>query len=57
MALALMLSAARNVTLGDRLMRDPARPPTALPCPMGTAVSGQTLGILGMGRIGEASEP
>jgi glyoxylate reductase len=52
--LALMLDACRNVTRGDRLVRDGAWQgwsPTLL---VGPRVTGATLGIVGFGRIGQA---
>lgn len=51
---ALMLSTARRVTEGDRLVRKgewTGWTPTQL---LGAAVAGRTLGIIGMGRIGQA---
>ena len=54
LAWALLFAAARRVVEGDRLVRS-ARwtgwAPTQL---LGHAVSGRTLGIIGMGRIGQA---
>ena len=51
---ALILATARRVVEGDRLVRSgqwTGWAPTQL---LGTAVSGKTLGIVGMGRIGQA---
>jgi glyoxylate reductase len=51
---ALMLATARRVIEGDRLVRHgqwSGWSPTQL---LGTAVAGRTLGIIGMGRIGQA---
>ena len=51
---ALMLSTARRVIEGDRLVRNgqwTGWTPTQL---LGAAVAGRTLGIIGMGRIGQA---
>ena len=51
---ALMLSTARRVIEGDRLVRTgqwTGWTPTQL---LGAAVAGRTLGIIGMGRIGQA---
>ncbi|HKY73120.1 MAG TPA: D-glycerate dehydrogenase [Nitrospira sp.] len=51
---ALILATARRVIEGDRLVRDgrwTGWTPTQL---LGTAVAGGTLGIIGMGRIGQA---
>lgn len=55
MGFALLLSAARRVTEGDRMIRhgewvDKWRPDFML----GSEITGKTLGILGMGRIGRA---
>ena len=51
---ALLLAAARRVVEGDRLVRSgewTGWTPTQL---LGTAVAGNTVGIVGMGRIGQA---
>lgn len=53
MTLALLLSLARNVVVGDRFARGPEfthYDPSIL---IGKEVSGATLGIVGMGRIGK----
>lgn len=53
MTLALLLSAARNVVVGDRFARGPQfthYDPSIL---IGAEVTGSTLGIVGMGRIGK----
>jgi len=54
MALALILAVPRRLSEGERLVRSGAWPgwgPTAM---LGRRVSGKALGILGMGRIGQA---
>ena len=54
LALTLMLAAARRAGEGERIVRARAWPgwtPTYL---LGTSLQGKTLGILGMGRIGQA---
>ncbi|HQT60443.1 MAG TPA: D-glycerate dehydrogenase [Acidiphilium sp.] len=54
LALTLMLAAARRAAEGERIVRARAWPgwtPTYL---LGTSLQGKTLGILGMGRIGQA---
>lgn len=54
LAMALMLDACRNVSRGDRMVRDGAWEgwsPTLL---VGPRVSGAKLGIIGFGRIGQA---
>ncbi|MCA3561008.1 MAG: D-glycerate dehydrogenase [Aestuariivirga sp.] len=53
-ALLLMLGAARGASWGDRMVREDRWGETTLVSPMGLDVSGQRLGILGMGRIGQA---
>ena len=53
MTMALMLAAARNVVVGDRFARGPGfghYDPAIL---IGQEVTGSTLGIIGMGRIGK----
>ncbi|MEI8178357.1 D-glycerate dehydrogenase [Aestuariivirga sp.] len=53
-ALLLILGAARGASWGDRMVRENRWGETTLLTPMGHDVSGQRLGILGMGRIGQA---
>ena len=53
-ALLLMLGAARGASWGDRMVRENKWPPPSLVAPLGLDVSGRRLGILGMGRIGQA---
>lgn len=53
-ALLLMLGAARGASWGDRMVREDRWGETTLVSPMGHDVSGKRLGILGMGRIGQA---
>jgi len=53
-ALLLILGAARGASWGDRMVRENRWGETTLLTPMGFDVSGQSLGILGMGRIGQA---
>ena len=53
-ALLLLLGAARGASWGDRMVRENRWGETTLLTPMGHDVSGQRLGILGMGRIGQA---
>jgi glyoxylate reductase len=54
-AMALLLGCARRLVEADRLLRDGNFPPwTLLQEPMGLDVTGKTLGIVGMGRIGAA---
>ncbi len=53
-ALLLMLGAARGASWGDRMVRENRWGETTLVSPMGFDVSGKRLGILGMGRIGQA---
>jgi glyoxylate reductase len=55
MALALILAVARRVPESDMRVRSEGRVDWSLKQePMGVAVSGRTLGIIGMGRIGAA---
>lgn len=51
---ALMLAVARRVVEGDRWVRSGSWPGWAPTQMLGTDVSGKTLGIIGMGRIGQA---
>ena len=53
-ALLLILGAARGASWGDRMVRENRWGETTLLTPMGHDVSGRRLGILGMGRIGQA---
>lgn len=53
-ALLLILGAARGASWGDRMVRENRWGATTLVSPMGHDVSGMRLGILGMGRIGQA---
>jgi lactate dehydrogenase-like 2-hydroxyacid dehydrogenase len=53
-ALLLLLGAARGASWGDRMVRENRWGETTLISPMGHDVSGKRLGILGMGRIGQA---
>ncbi len=53
-ALLLILGAARGASWGDRMVRENRWGETTLVSPMGHDVSGKRLGILGMGRIGQA---
>ncbi len=53
-ALLLILGAARGASWGDRMVRENRWGETTLISPMGYDVSGKRLGILGMGRIGQA---
>lgn len=52
LAMALMLTWARQVVRADRFVRDGQWPTSAFP--LGRRVSGARLGIVGMGRIGQA---
>ncbi|MCB1378228.1 MAG: D-glycerate dehydrogenase [Alphaproteobacteria bacterium] len=53
-ALLLILGAARGAAWGDRMVRQNQWGETTLISPLGFDVSGRSLGILGMGRIGQA---
>lgn len=53
-AILLMLAAARRAHEGERLVRERAWGSWAPTAMLGTHVSGKRLGILGMGRIGQA---
>ena len=53
-ALLLILGAARGASWGDRMVRENRWGETTLVSPLGHDVSGKRLGILGMGRIGQA---
>lgn len=54
LAWALLLAVARRVVEGDRWTRTGTWPGWAPTQMLGTDVSGKTLGIIGMGRIGQA---
>ncbi len=53
-AFGLLLAVARNIPLGDRLFRSGVYPGSQSNHLAGAAVSGQTLGLVGFGRIGQA---
>jgi lactate dehydrogenase-like 2-hydroxyacid dehydrogenase len=53
-AMLLILGAARGASWGDRMVRENRWGATTLISPMGCDVTGKRLGILGMGRIGQA---
>ena len=53
-AMLLILGAARGASWGDRMVRQNQWGETTLISPLGFDVSGRALGILGMGRIGQA---
>jgi glyoxylate reductase len=53
MTMALMLAAARNVVVGDRFARGPEFTHYDPAILIGQEVTGSTLGIIGMGRIGK----
>lgn len=53
-ALLLILGAARGASWGDRMVREHRWGASTLISPLGHDVSGKRLGILGMGRIGQA---
>ena len=50
----LLLAVARNIALGDKLFRTGVYPGSQSNHLAGAAVSGQTLGLVGFGRIGQA---
>lgn len=54
LAWGLMLSAARRIALGDRFVRAGQWGQVHGGIPLGTRVSGKKLGIVGLGRIGQA---
>jgi glyoxylate reductase len=54
LAFALLLAAARRVTEGERALRAGESPAWAPDAYLGEEVTGGTLGIVGMGRIGSA---
>jgi lactate dehydrogenase-like 2-hydroxyacid dehydrogenase len=53
-AMLLMLGAARGASWGERMVREDKWRNWSPTFPLGNDVSGQRLGILGMGRIGQA---
>lgn len=53
-SMLLILGAARGASWGDRKVRENRWPRGQMIAPMGFDVSGKRLGILGMGRIGQA---
>lgn len=53
-ALLLMLGAARGAYWGERMVREKTWVGSSIIHPLGSDFSGQRLGILGMGRIGQA---
>ena len=53
-AFGLLLAAARNIVLGDGLFRQGVYPGSQSNHLAGFAVSGKTLGLVGLGRIGQA---
>jgi glyoxylate reductase len=53
-ALLLLLGAARGAFWGERMVREERWGPPSIVHPLGLDVAGQRLGILGMGRIGQA---
>ena len=53
-AMLLLLGASRGASWGDRMVRENRWGETTLISPMGCDFSGKRLGILGMGRIGQA---
>ena len=53
-SLLLILGSARGASWGDRMVRENRWGETTLLTPMGHDVTGRRLGILGMGRIGQA---
>jgi lactate dehydrogenase-like 2-hydroxyacid dehydrogenase len=53
-ALLLLLGAARGAYWGERMVRENRWPGASIVTPLGHDVTGQRLGIVGMGRIGQA---
>ncbi|HEY0253232.1 MAG TPA: NAD(P)-dependent oxidoreductase, partial [Kofleriaceae bacterium] len=54
LAFALILTAARRITEGERMMRAGQWPGWRLDQLLGQELAGKTLGIIGMGRIGKS---
>lgn len=54
MAWGLLIGAARRMSQGDRLVRSNAWTEHGSVPPLGTRVSGKKMGVVGLGRIGEA---
>jgi lactate dehydrogenase-like 2-hydroxyacid dehydrogenase len=54
LTLLLILGAARGASWGDRVVRENRWGETSLTAPLGYDVCGRRLGILGLGRIGQA---
>ncbi|ARP95537.1 2-hydroxyacid dehydrogenase [Bordetella genomosp. 13] len=54
LAWGLMIAGARRMSLGDRFVREGKWGQVHGSIPLGTRVSGKKLGIIGLGRIGEA---
>jgi glyoxylate reductase len=53
-AMLLILGAARGASWGERMVREGRWTSWSPTAPLGSDVSGKTLGIIGMGRIGQA---
>jgi len=53
-AWGLLIACARRIAQGDRFVRSNDWENKSPPMPLGTRVSGKNLGIVGLGRIGEA---
>ena len=53
-AMLLILGAARGASWGERMIREARWASWSPTAPLGSDVSGKTLGIIGMGRIGQA---
>lgn len=53
LAMAILLDVGRKITWNDRYLRDGRWPKEGDP-PLSNSLSGRTLGVLGMGRIGQA---
>jgi lactate dehydrogenase-like 2-hydroxyacid dehydrogenase len=53
LAIGLMLASARQIVFADRYVRDGSWGSKG-PIPLGRSVGGKTMGVLGLGRIGEA---